>query len=397
MPDLAPVAHPLFGRYIQLAGSASKSRNATLIRYAHDLVRSIVLEILRSGGGLVLFAGKEPVLAADIQGSPAIIFDWTILEVADSVASQERLPWPQSRPPLVVSISEKAEQEIPGHRRALWERLLKSGLVRVEYIQPGARSGAMLRERQAQFGSALICIGGGTGVEHLANLYQARHRPVIPLDLPIGASREDGTGGSERLSREARANPAEFLRLRPDMSEAGASLLVATGTENGTAEIGKISSAVMRLLAAIDPPTAFYARLLNNEAEEFPAVERFFREIVDSIIAKLGYRRLEMGTDRTEHAFINVEIFERLHYSGLVIVDVTGQRSNCFVELGYALGCGIPVIVTAKQGTRLPFDQSAIPTYFWTLEAGTERNQQLLLEFIDKNLDRPPIAAAQIG
>ena len=397
MPDLAAVAHPLLGRYIHLAGSASKSRNAALIRYAHDLVRSIVSEILRSGGGLVLFAGKEPVQAADIQGSPAIIFDWTILEVADSVASQGRLPWPHSRPPLVVSISEKAEQEIPGHRRALWESLLKSGLVRVEYIQPGARSGAMLRERQAHFGSALICIGGGTGVEHLADLYQARHRPVIPLDLPIGASREDGTGGSERLSREARANPAEFLRLRPAMAEAGASLLVATGTENGTAEIGKISSAVMRLLAAIDPPTAFYARLLNNKAEEFPAVERFFREIVDSIIEKLGYRRLEMGTDRTEHAFINVEIFERLHYSGLVIVDVTGQRSNCFIELGYALGRGIPVIVTAQQGTPMPFDQSAIPTYFWTLEAGTERNQQLLLEFIEKNLDRPQIVAAQIG
>src|SRR5205807_8567568 len=127
----------------------------------------------------------------------------------------------------------------------------KSGFVRVEYIQPGARSGALLRERQAQFANALICLGGGTGVEHLANLYQSRRRPVIPLDLPIGASREDGTGGSERLNREARANPKAFLRLRPDMSEAGASLLVATGTRNGTARIETVSSAVMRLLAAI--------------------------------------------------------------------------------------------------------------------------------------------------
>src|SRR5437870_4840267 len=163
MPDLAAVPHPVFGKYIHIAGSASKLRDAALIRYAHDVVRRMTTEILRSGGGLVLFAGKEPVQAADIPGSPATIFDWTILEAADSVSTQGRLPWPHSRPPLVVVISEKAEEEIPDHRRVLWERLLKSGFVRVEYIQPGARSGALLRERQAQFANALICLGGGTG------------------------------------------------------------------------------------------------------------------------------------------------------------------------------------------------------------------------------------------
>ena len=104
-----------------------------------------------------------------------------------------------------------------------------------------------------------------------------------------------------------------------------------------------------------------------------------------------------MSTDRTEHAFLNVEIFARLHYSELVIVDITGLRPNCFIELGYALGREIPVIVTAQAGTHLPFDQGAIPTYFWALESGIARNQQLLLEFIEKNLPRPSIVTAQTG
>lgn len=391
---MAAVQHTLFGRYIHLAGSASKSRDSTLIRYAHDLMRRIAIEILRNGGGLVLFVGKEPVQAPDTPGSPALTFDWTILEAVDSVASQGRLTWPHTRPPIVVATSEKAEREVPEHRRVLWEKLLKSNLVRVEYIQAGARSGALLRERQAQFGSALICLGGGTGVEHLADLYQARHRPIIPLDLPLGASREDGIGGSERVSREARANPTAFLRLHPERSEAGASLLVATGTKDGTADIETVSSAVLRLLTAIDHPNAFYVRLLNKKAVDFPRVERFFREIVDPMVEKMGYRRIEMGTDRTDHGFINVELFERLHYSELAIVDVTGERPNCFVELGYALGHGISVIVTAKEGTVLPFDQHDIPCHFWSLEIGTETNRRLLLEFIEKNIGRPPLVTA---
>lgn len=388
---MTAVPHTLFGRYIHLAGSASKSRDAAIIRYAHDLIRRVAIEILRNGGGLVLFVGKEPVQSPGVPGSPALIFDWTILEAVDSVASQGKLPWPHTRPPIVIATSEKAEQEVPEHRRILLEKLLKSNLLRVEYIQAGARSGALLRERQAQFGSALICLGGGTGVEHLADLYQARHRPVIPLDLPLGASREDGIGGSERMSREARANPAAFLRLHSERSESGASLLVATGTNNGTAEVETVSSAVMRLLTAIDHPTAFYVRLLNKKAEDFPRVERFFREIVDPTVGQMGYRRVEMGTDRTEHGFINVEIFERLHYSALAIVDITGERSNCFVELGYALGHGNPVIVMAKEGTTLPFDQQAIPCHFWNLETDGETNRKALLEFIEANIGRPPL------
>jgi hypothetical protein len=323
-----------------------------------------------------------------------LIFDWTILEAFDLVSSQGRIAWPHTRPPIVVVTSEKAASEIPEHRRSLWDRILRSGLVRVEYIKPGARSGALLRERQAQFGNVLICVGGGTGVEHLADLYQARHRPIIPLDLALGASRDDGIGGSERMNRDARANPTPFLRLRPEMAKVSVALLVATSSGNGSVARGQVVSSLMQLLDTIDRPNAFYVRLLNKQVEEFSTVERFFREVVDPVVEKIGYCRHEMGTDRTEHGFVNVEIFERLHYCELAIVDVTGLRSNCFIELGYALGCGIPVIVTAKEGTVLPFDQSAIPCHFWGLTSDPKTGIQKLLEFMEKNIGRPPLVTA---
>lgn len=78
--------------------------------------------------------------------------------------------------------------------------------------------------------------------------------------------------------------------------------------------------------------------------------------MVDPVIEQIGYRRIEKGTDPTEHGFINVEIFERLYYSELSAVDVTGLRLNCFIELGYALGGRIPAIVTVQEGTSLPFE-----------------------------------------
>src|SRR5260370_6527327 len=105
---MASAPHILFGRYIHLAGSANRSRPADLIRYAHELMHDITIEILRNGGGLVLFAGKEPVQELGVTGSPALIFDWTILETVDSVARQGKLALPHTPPPIVLVTSEKA-------------------------------------------------------------------------------------------------------------------------------------------------------------------------------------------------------------------------------------------------------------------------------------------------
>ena len=97
---------------------------------------------------------------------------------------------------------------------------------------------------------------------------------------------------------------------------------------------------------------------------KFSVVEQFFREIVDPVVHEAGMSRIEIGTDKSEYAFINVAIFEDLHFSSVAIVDVTGERPNCFIELGYALR-GNRVLVTAEEGTKLPFDQEMIPCHFW--------------------------------
>jgi TIR- and PNP-associating SLOG family len=169
----------LHGRRIQISGSASSSSDLDLIRYAHATVQEIVTRILVEGGGLILGVGRDPrdSRATDL----SLIFDWTALECAAKYIRNGACKWPTSAgSPIVVVASENALDEIPGDRRALWNELTGSGAARLELIMPGARSGALLRDRQSDFGDLLVAVGGGTGVEHLATLYINSRRPLFP-------------------------------------------------------------------------------------------------------------------------------------------------------------------------------------------------------------------------
>jgi hypothetical protein len=281
--------------------------------------------------------------------------------------------------------------------KSISDRLLASGSVQLESIMPGSRAAALIRQRQAAFGEVLLTLGGGTGVEHLADLYLHERRTVIPLDLPLGASRGDGTGGSERLAQESRAEPGRFVRMRRGFGDRANAELAGLATRKGAEPDTDVARRIMGLLGMLAPPTAFYVRLLNKKHETFPRVEKFFREIVDPVVADAGLQRIEMGTDETEHGFINVGIFDSLHFARVAIVDMTGSRPNCFIELGYAFGRATRVILTAEDGTQLPFDTDAIPCHFWKPALGAEARQEELKTFWKNNVYRPPLVRPGVG
>lgn len=382
----------LFGRRLQISGSANAKTDSDLIAYAHELVRGLVQGVMRAGGGIVVALGKEPRPERARVDEPSLLFDWTALETAADCIASGVSAWPREFGlPIVVATSEKAESEIPENRRNLYDTLLKSGLLQVESIMPGSRAAALLRQRQATFGDALVILGGGTGVEHSASLYMQRRKPVIPLDLPLGASRDDGTGGALRLSKEARSDPARFFRFDPAFSNTEGAALAGIATRNGTAPHADISAKIAELLSRLARPTAFFVRLVNTTHPKFSAVESFFREVVDPVVEEAGLTRVEIGTDKSDHAFMDVAIFESLHFSSMAIVDVTGERPNCFIELGYGLGTQNRVLVTAEEGTKLPFDQEMIPCHFWKPSRSVADRKKALVEFWEKNINRPPI------
>jgi len=58
-------------------------------------------------------------------------------------------------------------------------------------------------------------------------------------------------------------------------------------------------------------------------------------------------------------------IINGIRTSAFVIADVSEDRPNVFYELGYAQGLKKKVVVTARTGTKLPFDISDVPVIFW--------------------------------
>jgi len=387
-----PVKSGLHGRRVQISGSASQFTDPQLVKYAHEFVSTVTREILREGGGLVLNVGKEPRPPSTAGIGPSLIFDWTAFEAAANCFRNAGCTWSNlSGPPIQVVTSEKAVSEIPDHRLPLWHELLDGGFVNVEFIQPGARSAAMMRDRQVQLGDILLVLGGGTGVEHSALLYMDRRYPVIPIDLPLGASREDGTGGSMRLAAEARNDPSRFFSLQVDFAGTAGGRLAAISTRGGSEDVNIITGKVIALLRILSPPIAFYVRLLNPAVTTFSRVEEFFRDVVDNVVEEAGFKHMEIGTNPTEEPFLNVAIFENLHFASVAVIDVTSERPSCLIELGYALGRSIKVIMTAEEGTILPFDSHDIPCFFWKHGIDNNARRQALREFWQRYIDRRPL------
>jgi hypothetical protein len=255
------------GCRIHLAGSASKETSESLLRYAHELVTELVRSLGEAGATFVLGVGKEPLVRPNDATSPSIIFDWTALSTLHELLKAGRAEAVGSEGRLISTIlTTKTDTQIPEARRTIWRDLLTADAVKPEYLTPGWTAGAVRRQRQAQQGDVLIALSGGQGVEHLAELYALSGKPVIPLDLDLGSSANDGSGGAARLAQKALEHPERFVRLADPDATAG--LLTRVSTHGGREDISEVVTATIDLIRALAPPSAFYVRLLNDAYED---------------------------------------------------------------------------------------------------------------------------------
>jgi hypothetical protein len=375
------------GRRFQFAGRADRNIDSTRLAYMQKLIRQLAHQILLRGGGLVVTIGSEPMHEKE-EGLP-LIFDWTVLEALDEYQSQSRTEWPLSQGASVIAVGlAHWRDQIRDDRKALWERVISGENLDIKQIRAEVSVGGVLREQQTAFGDILVCVGGNVGVAHLAELYMTHQKPVVPLDISL---KTEGRSASERLSDLAMTSPQMLFKYSPMQNSTAAYSRLSLC--HGAQDINDFQKRFFDFVSHLPNPRAYFVRLLNPKISKFGEVERFFRNVVDPVVEDSGYERFEAGTDTSAEPFLNVEIFKSLNHSSLVIADLSALRPNCFTELGYALGLGKRVIITAQEGTKLPFDTSSLPCHFWSTKSGDDVRKESLVKFMRKNVNRSPIVS----
>ncbi len=374
----------LFGRRIHIAGSIDDSPSiapAAEVKRAREFIEVLVPRLVERGATFVLPIDDEKTRQTD--GLP-ICFDWLVLRILRECIGNRPINAPE---PYVFAVQHhKTEGQVPTEFASLWQDFRDSAHVDIRNVGHWDMYSKRMEE-QAGLGDILIALGGKDGVLNLANLYHDAGKPVIPLNLPItkegtGALRLFGIGlsffDSGNLFRTKGRRTAREWMARVDFRSRGR-------TSQGQVAI------VLDLLDRLDAPRAFVVRLMNEKHDLHSAVDEFFSRVVAPVVEEeYGYELAVVdGSQPYESGTIPQDIFEKLHRSRVAVADLTGMRPNCLIELGYALGRGLPTMMLAREGEQLPFDVQGIPIHYWNSNDPIGERQVQFRQYWMENIRRP--------
>ena len=131
---------------------------------------------------------------------------------------------------------------------------------------------------------------------------------------------------------------------------------------------------------------------LLQDLEKMPSVERvrplrpafvimkFDDELLDSayegvirpLLEEFGYdpQRIDEIQDSGK---ISDQILMSIRDAELIVADLTGERPNCYYEVGYAHALDKAMIFTMKKGEKIHFDLSHHRVIIWTTEASLRK------------------------
>ena len=194
------------GKFILIYGSASRSCPVDKLDRAIDLVQCFIAEVLRRGGGVVVLGADESA-TVDSHGRPRI-FDWIVLRgVEQYVESTSEDPRVCAR--LVMS-DQAVETKLDDQNLQTLSNLEQRGALEVERIRREKYTGEKYRQLEIKLADAMLAVGGGKGTYICGADMLDVGKPVLPIDLKIGASVDDGEG-AVLLHRELMNDPARFF------------------------------------------------------------------------------------------------------------------------------------------------------------------------------------------
>lgn len=198
---------------------------------------------------------------------------------------------------------------------------------------------------QVREADAVILVGGFEGTFRAANWARIAKKPLLPLTYFGGAAekiydQELNDFDEKYAGLVTRLEYEELNSVNDDWTEHAANLVALAE---------KIAESRLVLVVMS----------YGVRSDLIDAFDSF-----QQVCAELGYE-CERVTEESAGERILPDILAKLERAAFAIVDLTELRPNVFYELGYADGLKKKVVVTAKEGTELPFDVKDIPTIFW--------------------------------
>jgi hypothetical protein len=211
-----------------------------------------------------------------------------------------------------------------------------------------------------------IFIAGGQGTYHAANWARIAGKPV----LGIGGF---GGAGEAIFERERERFEQRYIHL--------VSIEDFDNLNQDTNDIDQLAKDVLALCEElIIPNTVFIVMSFKKEFDELFTIYR-------AVCKELGFEAV-----RTDKVYSLEKILPRIlngiRHSAFVIADVTETSPNVFYEIGFAEGLGRPVIATAKEGTKLPFDLVDTPVTFWSGLEDLRAKLEPLITEVKKDLGK---------
>ena len=229
------------GKFVLLSGTASRSCSVQQLDLAIRFVQLFVTEVLKAGGGMVVLLGDEK--RGQASDSKPRIFDWTVLRAIEEYVDVTTEP---VRTYARVVMSDHAWlSKLDDDSRRTLTRLQQRSVLEIERIEREEFTGGEYRKLESELADTMVALGGGKGTYTAGRKMIEISKPVLPLDLEIGALSEDGQGAL-LLHKELQSDPRQFLPKTGNQAANQLELLSLEGG-HGVAEVARRAAEILEL------------------------------------------------------------------------------------------------------------------------------------------------------
>lgn len=191
----------------------------------------------------------------------------------------------------------------------------------------------------------VFVINGKDGTKSAANWARIARKPLLPMTNFGGAAKDifDEEVEQFQLRNNTRLQKNEFENLN-----------------QYSTDLSRIAKDALSLATRAIISRDVFVIMSFAESEKWNDVYDSYKTVCD----EFKFNCIKVNESTVLNRIIP-EIFSGIERAAFVIADVSEPKPNVFYELGYAQGLKKDIIVTAEEGTELPFDLADVPTLFW--------------------------------